>query len=363
MQIGIIGLPFSGKTTVFNALTGSNQPVGQYHGAEVAPNIAVVKVPDPRLHVLAGIFHPRRVVQADVTYLDLAGVGLSRERGVSSQLATYLVKCDALLHVARAFEDPNFPHVEETIDPARDVAAIELELAFFDLSLIEKRLARLDEMAKKGKAEDKEAAAREGPLLIRLRESLEREVPIRALDLTDEEWKVIRHYQFLTGKPLVHVVNVGEEQVGDTRLVAQLRERFPWPNTGVAHLAGKVEMEIAQLPEEDIPEFLASLGIAEPARDRVIRLCYELLGLIAFLTGGPDEVRAWPIVRGTMAQKAAGVVHSDIERGFIRAEVVAYADLVRTGSMAEAKRHGLVRLEGKQYVVQDGDVCNFLFNV
>ena len=366
MQFTIIGLPYSGKTTVFNALTGAREPVGQfgvYVPGEVKPNVAVVRVPDRRLDVLAAIFHPRKVTPADVTYADVAGIGLTRERGVSGELLTHLSRADALLHVVRAFMDPNVPHVEGSVDPLRDIAAVHLELVFSDLAIIERRLQRLQEMLPKLRPDEREPGQREQGVLARLKEGLEQEIPIRALDLTEEEERAIRHYQFLTAKPMLILLNVGEEQLGDRSLEAEVQARYKWPGTKVAELCGKIEMELGRLAPEDVPEFLAGLGIEEPARDRVIRLSYELLGVISFFTGGPVEVRAWTVRRGTTAVRAAGTVHSDMERGFIRAEVVAFDDLARVGSIAEARRQGLLHVEGRNYIVQDGDVINFLFSV
>ncbi len=322
--------------------------------------MATVKVPDERLAVLSSMFKPRKTTYADVQYVDVAGIsgGGRQGGGLPPALLNYISGADALLHVVRAFADDAVPHPEETVDPARDVAAVDLELAFSDLAIIERRLQRLEAEIGKMAGREREARLAERDLLTRFQESLEAETPIRDLELTDEEERMIRGYQFLTAKPLLIVLNIGEADLGNPPALEYAHRR-----SAVVALCGKIEAELAQLDDEDAASFMEDLGISEPARDRVITLSYELLGLISFLTTGPDEVRAWPIRRNTIAVEAAGTIHSDIQRGFIRAEVVAYDDLVAAGSMPEAKKQGTVRMEGKQYIVKDGDICHFLFNV
>jgi len=359
MKIAIIGLANSGKTTVFNALTRGAAETAAYSSGQMEPNLATVKVPDERLAVLAQMFKPRKVTHADVQYIDIAGIGGGKPAGgLPPALLNYLAGADALLHVVRAFEDPGVPHPEGTVDPRRDIQTVDLELTFSDLAIIEKRLNRLNAEIPKMAAREKELRTVERDLLVRLKEHLEADRPIRSLDLNEDEERLIRGYQFLTAKPMLIVLNIGEDHIQAPPVV-----EYPYPRSAVVPICGKIEAELAQLDDTDARSFMEDLGISRPARDLVIQRSYALLGLISFLTAGPDEVRAWTIRRQTPAVEAAGVIHSDIQRGFIRAEVVAYADLVKAGSMAEAKKHGAVRMEGKTYIVQDGDVCHFLFNV
>lgn len=360
MKIAIIGLPNSGKTTVFNALTRGTAETAAYSSGQLEPNMASVKVPDARLQVLAEMFRPRKVTPADVQYVDVGGLsgGGQKGAGLPPALLNYIGGADALLHVARAFEDESVPHPEGSVDLARDVESVDLELAFSDLAIIERRLTRLNAEIGKMSSKERELRLAERDLLVRLQAELESGTPIRDVTMSDEEERLVRGYQFLTLKPLLLVINIGERQLASPPQLSYNHQR-----SGVVALAGKIEAELAQLDDEDARSFMDDLGIAEPARDRVIALSYDLLGLMSFLTAGPDEVRAWTVRKGTPAVEAAGAIHSDIQRGFIRAEIVAYDDLVRAGSMAEAKKHGTVHLEGKQYIVQDGDVCHFLFNV
>jgi GTP-binding protein YchF len=360
MKIAIIGLPNSGKTTVFNALTRGTAETAAYSSGQLEPNIATVKVPDGRLQVLADMFKPRKVTPADVQYVDVGGLsgGAERGAGLPPALLNYIGGADALLHVARAFADEGVPHPEGSVDLARDVESVDLELAFSDLAIIERRLQRLNAEIGKMSSKDREQRLAERDLLVRLQGQLEGGTPIRDVDMTDEEARLVRGYQFLTAKPLLLVINIGEQQIASPPQLG-----YDHRQSDVVALAGKIEAELAQLDDEDARSFMDDLGIAEPARDRVIARSYDLLGLMSFLTAGPDEVRAWTIRKGTPAVEAAGAIHTDIQRGFIRAEIVPYEDLVRAGGMPEAKKHGTVRLEGKQYIVQDGDVCHFLFNV
>ncbi len=366
LSLVIVGLPSSGKTTVFNALTRAEAATGTYTTAEDQPNLAMVKVPDRRLDVLAGLFKPKKVVPADVQYVDVAGLAKGMgERGLGGQLLGHLAQGQALVHVVRAFADENVPHPEDTVDPLRDIETLNLELAFSDLGIIEKRLERIRNTIGKTRGPEREANEREAAILERLRVAVEEGTPIREVELTEDERKVLRGFGFLTGKPLLILLNLGEEQLGaeGERLVAAARERFGRPQVEVAALAGKIEMELAQLDPADAAEFMADLGIAESGLDRVIGLSYDLLGLISFLTAGPDECRAWTIPAGSTAVEAAGAIHSDLARGFIRAEVVAYDDLVASGSLPEARKRGLLRAEGRTYIVKDGDVIEILFNI
>jgi ribosome-binding ATPase len=360
MKIAIIGLANSGKTTVFNALTRGTAETAAFSSGQMEPNMATVKVPDERLDALANMFKPKKITAADVQYVDVAGLsgGGKQAGGLPPALLNFIGSADALLHVVRAFNDTAVPHPDGTVDAARDLASVDLELAFSDMAIIERRLTRLNAEIPKMSAKDKELRIAERELLLRLQEGLGNDQPIRSMAMSEEEERMIRGYQFLTMKPMLVVLNIGEEQIGTPPTIA-----YDAPNSGVVALAGKIEAELAQLDDADAQSFMEELGIERPARDRVIQLSYDLQGLMSFLTAGPDEVRAWTIKRNTPAVEAAGAIHSDIQRGFIRAEIVAYKDLMSAGGMNEAKKAGTVRLEGKQYIVQDGDICHFLFNV
>jgi len=359
MEIGIIGLPKSGKTTVFNALTKGKVEVGAYAKGE--PNIGVAKVPDPRLDGLEGIFHPKRKIPAEVRYID---VGALPKGGLGGELLTHLGKADALLHVVRAFEDERVPHIEGSIDPERDIAMLDLELAFSDLSVLENRLQRIEASLKAAKPHEREDFTKEQALLARIKDSLGNEVPIREQGLTEEETKAISSYQFLSAKSLLLVFNIGEDRLPEaSSLEEEWRSRYRRPQLEVAALCGKLEMELAQLDDAEAQDFRSDMGLEELALNRMIRLSYELLGLLSFFTVVSDEVKAWTINRDTTVVKAAGKVHSDMERGFIRAEVIGYEDLVKCSSIAEGRKRGVLHVEGKSYIVKDGDVITFLFNI
>jgi GTP-binding protein YchF len=360
MKIAIIGLPNSGKTTVFNALTRGSAETTNYASGQLEPNVATVKVPDTRLGVLAEMFDPKKTTPADVQYVDVGGLssGARQSGGLPPALLNFIGGADALLHVARAFQDEAVSHPEGSVGLARDVETVDLELAFSDLAIIERRLQKLNAEIGKMSSKDKDLRIAERDLLLKLQGGLEQGTPIRDIELNDEEARLLRGYQFLTAKPLLVVVNIGEQEIKSPQAFD-----YPHRESGVVALCGKVEAELAQLDDEDAQAFMEDLGIDEAARDRVIAKSYDLLGLMSFLTAGPDEVRAWTIRRNTPAVEAAGAIHSDIQRGFIRAEIVAYDDLIKAGGMTEAKKVGTVRLEGKQYIVKDGDVCHFLFNI
>lgn len=361
MKIGIIGLPNSGKTTIFNALTGGTAETAAYSSGQLEPNLATVKVPDERLNTLAQMYKPKKITFADVQYIDVAGLSGDRKGGgLPAAFLNYIAQVDALLHVVRAFEDATVPHPEESVNPARDIETVDLELMFSDMAIIERRLQRIEPEIKKMTGKEKELRVQERDVLTRLQAGLEQNTPIRDQGLSVDEEKMLRGFQFLSAKPILIVLNVGEAQL--TQDVAGTIE-YMHQKAAVTQLAGKVEAEIAQLDEADAELFLADLNISEPARFRVIEQSYNLLGLISFLTAGPDEVRAWPLRQNTPAVEAAGEIHSDIQRGFIRAEIVAFDDLIAAGSMTEAKKRGTVRMEGKTYIIKDGDICNYLFNV
>ncbi len=360
MKIAIIGLPNSGKTTVFNALTRQTIETAAFSSGRLEPNLAAVKVPDPRLQAMAQIYKPRKVTPAEVQYVDVNGFrgGDTHEKELSPELLGSIGAADALLHVVRAFEDERVAHPLGSVDPERDRAQMELELIFSDLMIIERRLERLDKEIRKLSGQEKELRVAEKDLLGRIKESLEQERPIRELDLTPQEEKLLRGYALLSLKPVLIVPNIGEDKILEPCPLKTDSVR-----SSVVPLSAKIEAEMAQLNDDEAGEFMEALGIKEPARDRVIASSYTLLGLMSFLTVGEDEVRAWPIRSGTQAVDAAGVIHSDIQRGYIRAEVVSYQDLVQAGHMVAAKKLGKVRLEGKEYPVKDGDICHFLFNV
>lgn len=361
MKIGIIGLPNSGKTSVFNALTGGTAETAAYSSGQLEPNIATVKVPDTRLNTLADMYKPKKTTFADVQYIDVAGLSGERKGGgLPPAFLNYISKVDAMLHVVRAFNDSNVPHPDDSVNVQRDIEAVDLELMFGDMAIIERRLQRIEPEIKKMTGKEKELRVLERDVLVRLQAGLESEQPIRDQEMSPDEEKLLRGFQFLSAKPVLVVVNVGEDQINQD-IAGSIG--YNHRRAAITQLAGKAEADIAQLDADDAQLFLADLGIGEPARERAIRQSYDLLGLIAFLTAGPDEVRAWPIERNMPAVEAAGAIHSDIQRGFIRAEVVAFDDLVAAGTMVEAKKRGTVRMEGKTYIVQDGDICNFLFNV
>jgi GTP-binding protein YchF len=362
MQVTIVGLPGSGKTTVFNLLTGAEAATGTFTGGRAAPNIGVVHVPDARLDRLSELFHPKKTTYADVTYVDVAiPAGAAREGTIQPDVLAQIRNADALLHVARAFDDPTNPL---PADPWRDVAELDLEFTVADLAVIEKRLEKLRTQGRHGTQGERDAAAREQELLERLEPPLSEGTPLRAVPMTDDEEHIVRGYRFLTQKPVLVVLNIDEGRLGEAaRLEAVGRERYAQPQSEVAALAAKIEAEVAQLPEDDRRPFMDDLGIAEPSRGRVIRLTYELLGLFSFFTAGDDECRAWTLRRGATALDAAGAIHSDLARGFIRAEVIGVEDLLAWGSTAEARKRGLLRQEGKAYQVEEGEVLEILFNV
>jgi GTP-binding protein YchF len=362
MQLGIVGLPQSGKTTVFNALTRGEAPVATGSGYGQDTHMAVVKVPDERLGVLTEMFEPRKTTPAEVQYTDFPGVGFGSKERSEAAWVGQLRTVDALLQVVRTFGDESVLH-DGPIDPAGDAEKVQLETIVSDLGIVERRLQRLDADLKRTRTGERGPLEAEVALFQRFQSELESGVPLREVELSEEQARAVRGYQFLSAKPLLLVLNLGEDQLSEApRLEAEVKAAFPHRETAVASLSGKIEMELAQLEAEDATVFMADLGIEELAAGRIIRASYDLTGLISFLTTGEDEVRAWPIPRGTKAPQAAGAIHTDLEKGFIRAEVVAYDDLVASGSLVEARKRGQLRQEGRGYVVQDGDVLNILFS-
>jgi ribosome-binding ATPase len=362
VKVAVVGIPQSGKTTIFNALTRGKAEVAAY-SSTLAPNIGVAKVLDARLPVLEGIFQPKKTVPAEVSYIDIAGSikGFGKE-GAGGEFLNYLTTADALLQVVRAFADEKVPHPEGSIDAKRDIATLDLELAVSDLAIMERRLEKLETGLKAAKAAEREPYLKEQTLLHKIKTGLEKDVPIRLQGLPEEELKMLANYQFLTAKPMLVVLNIGEGQIPQA---AQLEDEISslFPRFAVIALCGKLEMELAQLSDADASEFREAMGLSKPGLDRVIDLSYSLLGLISFFTTASSELKAWTIPGGTPAPKAAGKIHSDMERGFIRAEVISYSDLTSCGNLAEARKRGLLRTEGKSYAIQDGDVVTFLFNV
>jgi GTP-binding protein YchF len=365
MKLGIIGLARAGKTTVFNAVTRGKAQVGAYSSG-TQPNVGVVTVPDERVDRLAEIYRPKKVTYATVQYVDFpaAGESFGKGEGPAGKFLNELARMDALVHVVRAFADESVPHPEVTVDPDRDIATMDLELAFADAAQIERRLGRLETEMRSLKAGEREQLQRLRDLLLRLKEGLEHDRPIRAQELTPEEKRLLEGTQFLTALPMLVIINIGEEDLERREAIeAEFRQRYAGPGRDVAVMAGKFEMDLNELSEAEAVEFREAAGVTESGMANAIRASYALLGLISFLTAGPDECRAWTVTRGATAPEAAGKIHSDLQRGFIRAEVIRWDDLVACGSEAEAKKRGLLRTEGKQYVVQDGDVLNILFNV
>jgi GTP-binding protein YchF len=362
----ITGLPYVGKTTLFNLLTGGHAATGGFAGAEAETNVGVAKVPDERVDKLAALFKPKKTTYAEVMYRDL-GLAHSAEKGqgISPQKLGDLRSSDAIVHVVRAFRDPSVPHVDTTIDPVRDLASLELELLFADHAVVEKRLERIEPELRSAKGAEREAREREKVVIQKAMAALDAGTPLRDIGLDEEERRAVRGFRFLTLQPQLVVANIDEADVAKPETVlGPLRDAIAKHKAmSVVPVSAKLEAEIADLPADEATAFRADLGMSEPALDRIVRATYELLGLISFFTTGEDEVRAWTIPANTPAQQAAGAIHSDLERGFIRAEVIRWDELLRAGSEAKAKQLGIMRTEGKNYPTQDGDCLHVLFNV
>ena len=365
MKLGIVGLPNVGKSTLFNSITKAGAESANYPFCTIDPNVGVVAVPDERLTKLAALYNSEKITPAVIEFVDIAGLvkGASKGEGLGNQFLANIRECDAIIHVVRCFDDSNVIHVEGSVDPIRDIETINLELIFSDLEMLEKRIGKTAKLANNDKEAKKELA-----VLNRIKERLEAGKPARGIEIEDEEEeKFVNSLFLLTWKPVIFAANVAEEDLADdgasNDYVKAVREYAAESGCGVFVISARIEEEIAELDDAEKAEYLETLGLTESGLDKLIRASYDLLGLMSFLTAGEKETRAWTIKKGTKAPQAAGKIHSDFERGFIRAEVINYQELLDCGSLAAAKEKGLVRLEGKEYVVQDGDTILFRFNV
>ncbi len=365
MKLGILGLPNVGKSTLFNAITQAGAESANYPFCTIEPNVGTVAVPDSRLDRLAEMYDPDKVTPAVIEFVDIAGLvkGASKGEGLGNKFLANIREVDALVHVVRAFDDTNIVHVEGSIDPIRDIETINFELIFSDLEIIARRIDRLKKQLKGG---DKKYQV-EIDFLEGLSAQLEKGISARAIEFTDDEREMLKEVSLLSLKPVIYAANVAEDDyakpVGENQYVAKIAEFAASEKSEVMVVSARIEEEIAELDKDEKMMFLEELGAEESGLDKLIKASYKLLGLISYLTAGKPEVRAWTITKGTKAPQAAGKIHTDFERGFIRAEVVAYNDLMENGSMAAAKEKGLVRSEGKEYIVEDGDIILFRFNV
>ncbi|ACL71082.1 redox-regulated ATPase YchF [Halothermothrix orenii] len=364
MKIGIVGLPNVGKSTLFNALTRARADAANYPFCTIDPNVGVVNVPDPRLEVLNEMYQPAKKTPTTIEFVDIAGLvrGASKGEGLGNQFLAHIREVEAIAQVVRCFTDENVTHVDGEIDPVRDIETINTELMLADLATVEKRMEKTSRMAKSGEKKYKE----ELKVLEELKTALAEGKSIRQLDPGETGKRLIKELNLLTAKPTIYIANVNEEDMIDpsgNRLVNEVKEYAAGEGARVVAISAKIEADLAELEEEEARLFMEELGLEESGLDRVIRAGYALLDLITFFTAGEKEVRAWTVKRGATAPEAAGKIHTDMQRGFIRAEVISYEDLVRAGSVAKVREEGLLRLEGKDYIVKDGDICYFRFNV
>ena len=363
MKLGIVGLPNVGKSTMFNAITNAGAECANYPFCTIEPNVGVVPVPDERLEVLTKMYNAKKTTHAVIEFVDIAGLvkGASKGEGLGNKFLSHIREVDAICEVVRCFEDTNITHVDGSIDPTRDIETINLELILADIETVDKKI---DNAKKKLKADKK--YQEEVDLFEKIKKTLEAGKSARTIEFNDEEKEILKDAFLLTTKPILYIANVSEEQLAnpfEDKYVKQVADYAKQENAGVIPLCVKIEEELASLEGEDKKEMLEALGIAESGLDKVVKASYDLLGLMSFLTAGEPEVRAWTIKKGTKAPQAAGKIHSDIERGFIKAEVVSFDDLISSGGMVQAKEKGLVRQEGKEYIMQDGDIVLFKFNV
>lgn len=365
MKLGIVGLPNVGKSTLFNAITKAGAESANYPFCTIEPNVGVVSVPDKRLDVLEKMYNSKKKVPTAIEFYDIAGLvkGASKGEGLGNKFLSHIREVEAIVHVVRCFEDSNIVHVDGSVDPIRDIETISLELIFSDIELMQRRIEKNSKLAKSGNKEAKQESA----LMEKIVSHLEEGKPVRTLELEEDEEKLVKSYFLLTSKPVLYAANVSEDDLmsgnPENEFVKKVKDFAKVENSEVITLCARLEEELSTLEDDEKAEMLSEYGLEESGLDKLVQSSYKLLGLISFLTAGQVEVRAWTIVKGTKAPKAAGKIHTDIEKGFIRAEVISYDKLIECGSEAHAKEKGFFRLEGKEYVMQDGDIVNFRFNV